>query len=171
MPHATPSAHTFRPPRCPRVQYNWGMPHTTAMSILKGRGVRLIRTFVHDSALMAAVAAVYGHDPVSLVIAIPNGELAAAASDGAYMDALMWQVVTYGGYITGINVGNEPWAPSARDATMPFLLSAFNNVVAALQARGLAGSVKVAIPWSAEVLINTYPGAEGGWTNVWVGGA
>jgi exo-beta-1,3-glucanase (GH17 family) len=98
----------------------------------------------------------------AVVVALPNEQLAAAASRPSY--ALLWVRRNVAAYypatqIHGIAVGNEVFA-SAKNVTAQ-LVPAMTNVHAALARLGLDNAVKVSSPIALTALASSYPSSAG----------
>lgn len=140
-----------------RVANNLPNP-AAVVQLLKQQGVAQVKLYDADPTVLRALA----NTGIKVVVALPNEQVAAAASRASY--ALLWVRRNVAAYhpatqIQGIAVGNEVFA-SAKNVTAQ-LVPAMANVHAALARLGLDGAVKVSSPIALTALASSYPSSAG----------
>ncbi|CAN6279850.1 unnamed protein product [Urochloa humidicola] len=140
-----------------RVANNLPNP-AAVVQLLKQQGITQVKLYDAEPTVLRALA----NTGIKVVVALPNEQLAAAASRASY--ALLWVRRNVAAYypatqIQGIAVGNEVFA-TAKNATAQ-LVPAMANVHAALARLGLDGSVKVSSPVALTALATSYPSSAG----------
>jgi exo-beta-1,3-glucanase (GH17 family) len=140
-----------------RVANNLPNP-AAVVQLLKQQGVAQVKLYDADPTVLRALA----NSGIKVVVALPNEQLAAAASRPSY--ALLWVRRNVAAYypatqIHGIAVGNEVFA-SAKNVTAQ-LVPAMTNVHAALARLGLDNAVKVSSPIALTALASSYPSSAG----------
>ncbi|XP_012557434.1 uncharacterized protein LOC100210757 isoform X1 [Hydra vulgaris] len=132
-------------------------PYPDALTVLKNLGIRKIKTWSINPDWLYQAELIYGKGNVDVTVAIPNSDLWKMYNDLNYKNWVLGQVKRYQGIIKLIAIGNEPFHEDNRALAMPHLLPAFNSMVKLLNDNGLKERIKVTVPFSAVVLINTYP--------------
>ncbi|XP_066332618.1 glucan endo-1,3-beta-glucosidase-like [Miscanthus floridulus] len=140
-----------------RVANNLPTP-AAVVQLLKQQGVAQVKLYDADPTVLRALA----NTGIKVVVALPNEQLAAAASHASY--ALLWVRRNVAAYypatqIHGIAVGNEVFA-SAKNVTAQ-LVPAMSNVHAALARLNLDNAVKVSSPIALTALASSYPSSAG----------
>ena len=130
---------------------------TDVVSLLQGRGVKHVKIFDANSAVLNAFA----NSGIDVFVNIPNDQVASMADDQSV--ATSWVSSNVQAYpsttITYIGVGNEYLGNSAYDSSK--LIPAIENVQTAVQNAGLAGSVKVVTMHQTGILGTSYPPSQG----------
>ncbi|KAF8730252.1 hypothetical protein HU200_017233 [Digitaria exilis] len=140
-----------------RVANNLPNP-AAVVQLLKQQGVTQVKLYDADPTVLRALA----NTGIKVVVALPNEQLAAAASRASY--ALQWVRRNVAAYypatqIHGIAVGNEVFA-TAKNATAQ-LVPAMANVHAALARLNMDKDVKVSSPVALTALATSYPSSAG----------
>ncbi|XP_039791555.1 glucan endo-1,3-beta-glucosidase 10-like isoform X2 [Panicum virgatum] len=154
----------LRPAEAGTVGVNYGrvannLPNPAAVvQLLKQQGITQVKLYDADPTVLRALA----NTGIKVVVALPNEQLAAAASRASY--ALLWVRRNVAAYypatqIQGIAVGNEVFA-TAKNVTAQ-LVPAMVNVHAALARLNLDKSVKVSSPIALVALATSYPSSAG----------
>lgn len=136
------------------------MPYEPALRLLKDRGVDTLKTWSISPDWLKVVRDVFG-SRVKVTVAIPNSEMRACAQDAGYRSWATGVLREYRDIIDYVAVGNEPYASFNRGFSMPYLVDAFLAAARMLEDSGLYPGMKVTIPFSAEVLRDTYPPSNG----------
>ncbi|CAL5019784.1 unnamed protein product [Urochloa decumbens] len=140
-----------------RVANNLPNP-PAVVQLLKQQGITQVKLYDAEPTVLRALA----NTGIKVVVALPNEQLAAAASRASY--ALLWVRRNVAAYypatqIQGIAVGNEVFA-TAKNATAQ-LVPAMANVHAALARLGLDNAIKVSSPVALTALATSYPSSAG----------
>ncbi|WVZ73454.1 hypothetical protein U9M48_021757 [Paspalum notatum var. saurae] len=140
-----------------RVANNLPNP-AAVVHLLKQQGITQVKLYDTEPTVLRALA----NSGIKVVVALPNEQLAAAASRPSY--ALLWVRRNVAAYypatqIQGISVGNEVFA-TAKNVTAR-LVPAMANVHAALARLGLDKAVKVSSPIALTALATSYPSSAG----------
>ncbi|KAG2661857.1 glucan endo-1,3-beta-glucosidase 11-like [Panicum virgatum] len=154
----------LRPAEAGTVGVNYGrvannLPNPAAVvQLLKQQGITQVKLYDTDPTVLRALA----NTGIKVVVALPNEQLAAAASRASY--ALLWVRRNVAAYypatqIQGIAVGNEVFA-TAKNVTAQ-LVPAMVNVHAALARLNLDKAVKVSSPIALTALATSYPSSAG----------
>ncbi|XP_062220439.1 glucan endo-1,3-beta-glucosidase 12-like [Phragmites australis] len=154
----------FGPADAGTVGVNWGrvannLPNPAAVAqLLKQQGITQVKLYDAEPTVLRALA----NTGIKVVVALPNEQLAAAASRASY--ALAWVRRNVAAYypatqIQGIAVGNEVFA-TAKNVTA-LLVPAMNNVHAALTRLNMDKAVKVSSPIALVALAASYPPSAG----------
>ncbi|XP_006647977.1 glucan endo-1,3-beta-glucosidase 12-like [Oryza brachyantha] len=135
------------------------LPNPAAVvQLMKQQGIAQVKLYDTEPTVLRALA----NTGIKVVVALPNEQLAAAASRPSY--ALAWVRRNVAAYypatqIQGIAVGNEVFA-SAKNLTAQ-LVPAMTNVHAALTRLNLDKAVKVSSPIALTALAGSYPPSAG----------
>ncbi|EPS59841.1 hypothetical protein M569_14964, partial [Genlisea aurea] len=127
------------------------------VQLLRSLGVNRVKIYDADSAVLSA----FSGSNISLVVALPNEQLAAAAGSSAAADAwVMANVVPYypSTGIEAITVGNEVFVSPGN--LTPFLVPAMERVYDSLVKHGVS-SIKVSSPIALSALQSSYPPSAG----------
>ncbi|CAL4967221.1 unnamed protein product [Urochloa decumbens] len=140
-----------------RVANNLPNP-PAVVQLLKQQGITQVKLYDAEPTVLRALA----NTGIKVVVALPNEQLAAAASRASF--ALLWVRRNVAAYypatqIQGIAVGNEVFA-TAKNATAQ-LVPAMANVHAALARLGLDNAIKVSSPVALTALATSYPSSAG----------
>ncbi|KAL5213545.1 hypothetical protein ABZP36_024392 [Zizania latifolia] len=140
-----------------RVANNLPNP-AAVVQLLKQQGITQVKLYDAEPTVLRALA----NTGIKVVVALPNEQLAAAASRPSY--ALAWVRRNVAAYypatqIQCIAVGNEVFA-SAKNVTAQ-LVPAMTNVHAALTRLNLDKAVKVSSPIALTALASSYPPSAG----------
>ncbi|XP_030526009.1 glucan endo-1,3-beta-glucosidase 8-like [Rhodamnia argentea] len=136
---------------------NWGtmathkLPPKTVVQMLKDNGIQKVKLFDADRSTMSALAG----SGIEVMIAIPNGELAAMNSYDRAQEWVKKNVTTYnftGGVdVKYVAVGNEPFLKSYNGSFLNVTFPALQNIQNALNEAGLGDTVKATVPLNADV--------------------
>ncbi|KAL6633459.1 hypothetical protein ACP70R_026130 [Stipagrostis hirtigluma subsp. patula] len=146
------------------VGVNWGrvandLPNPAAVvQLLKQQGITQVKLYDAEPTVLRALA----NTGIKVVVALPNEQLAAAASRPSF--ALAWVRRNVAAYypatqIQAIAVGNEVFA-TAKNVTAQ-LVPAMTNVRAALTRLNIDKAVKVSSPIALVALAASYPPSAG----------
>ncbi|KAL8167160.1 hypothetical protein V2J09_008659 [Rumex salicifolius] len=136
---------------------NWGtqanhkLPPKTVVKMLQANGIKKVKLFDADQTTLDALA---GTD-FEVMVAIPNGEMAAMASYSRAQDWVQRNVTRYnfngGVNIKYVAVGNEPFLTSYNGTFINVTFPALQNIQKALNVAGLGDTVKATVPLNADV--------------------
>ncbi|GMJ05066.1 hypothetical protein like AT5G55180 [Hibiscus trionum] len=141
-----------------RVANNLPSPDKV-VQLLKSQGVTKVKIFDTDPAVLSALA----NSGISVVVCLPNEQLASAAGDQSFADS--WVQANVAEYypatkIEAIAVGNEIIAASVTDETK-VLVPAMKAIQASLVKSKLDSNIKVSSPIALSCLGSSYPASAG----------
>ncbi|PKA57953.1 Glucan endo-1,3-beta-glucosidase 3 [Apostasia shenzhenica] len=133
-------------------------PPAKVVELLKSQGITQVKLYDTDPTVLRALAGT----GIRAVVALPNEQLAAAASRPAF--AMSWVQKNVASYhpstiIRAIAVGNEVFV-DPRNLT-GYLIPAMRNVYSALSRLNLAGDIKISSPIALTALQTSYPSSAG----------
>ncbi|KAL8142854.1 hypothetical protein V2J09_015886 [Rumex salicifolius] len=136
---------------------NWGtqaihkLPPKTVVQLLQANGIKKVKLFDADHTTLSALA---GTD-LEVMVAIPNGEMAAMTDYGRAQDWVQRNITRYnfngGVNIKYVAVGNEPFLTSYNGTFINITLPALQNIQKALNEAGVGDTVKATVPLNADV--------------------
>ncbi|KAG4213860.1 hypothetical protein ERO13_A01G083600v2 [Gossypium hirsutum] len=134
-------------------------PPDKVVQLLKSQGVAKVKIFDSDSAVLTALA----NSGISVVVCLPNEQLASAANDQSFSDG--WVQANIAKYypatkIEAIAIGNEVIAENITDTTK-FVVPAMKTIQASLVKLKLDSNIKVSTPVAISCLGNSYPASAG----------
>ncbi|MBA0792243.1 hypothetical protein Gohar_016759 [Gossypium harknessii] len=134
-------------------------PPDKVVQLLKSQGVAKVKIFDSDSAVLTALA----NSGISVVVCLPNQQLASAANDQSFSDG--WVQANIAKYypatkIEAIAIGNEVIAENITDTTK-FVVPAMKTIQASLVKLKLDSNIKVSSPVAISCLGNSYPASAG----------
>ncbi|XP_057977742.1 glucan endo-1,3-beta-glucosidase 12 [Malania oleifera] len=146
-----------------RIADNLPLPNNV-VQLLKTQGLTRVKLYDTDATVLRALA---GSD-ISVTVALPNEQLAAAAASQSFTDA--WVQSNISAYlpatqIKSIAVGNEVFADP--NNTTQYLIQAMNNLYASLVKYNLSSSsnsnssIKISSPIALSSLQTSYPSSAG----------
>ncbi|KAK8622942.1 hypothetical protein V6N13_117839 [Hibiscus sabdariffa] len=129
------------------------------VQLLKSQGVAKVKIFDTDPSVLSALA----NSGISVVVCLPNDQLAPAAGDQSYADNwVQANIVKYypATKIEAIAVGNEVIAANVTSETK-VLVPAMKAIQASLVKSKLDSSIKVSSPIALSCLGSSYPASAG----------
>ncbi|KAE8725473.1 ethylene-responsive transcription factor 3-like [Hibiscus syriacus] len=148
-----------------RVANNLPSPDKV-VQLLKSQGVTKVKIFDTDAAVLSALA----NSGISVVVCLPNEQLATAAGDQSFADN--WVQANIAKYypatkIEAIAIGNEIIGDGVNDQTKA-LVPAMKAIQASLVKASLDSNIKVSSPIAMSCLGNSYPASAGSFKPVLV---
>ncbi|KAK6934498.1 X8 domain [Dillenia turbinata] len=140
-----------------RVADNLQTPKQVA-DLLKSQGITKVKIYDTNSDVLTALS----NSGISVVVALPNEQLSAAASSQSYTDTWVQSNISPfypSTQIETITVGNEVFVDPAN--TTSFLVPAMKNVHSSLVKYNLDSSIKVSSPIALSALQTSYPSSSG----------
>ncbi|KAK4278395.1 hypothetical protein QN277_016248 [Acacia crassicarpa] len=133
-------------------------PPSKVVELLKSQGLTRVKLYDTDATVLTALA----NSGISVVVALPNELLSAAAADQSFTDA--WVQANISCYypatlIEAIAVGNEVFVDPKN--TTQFLVPAMKNVYASLVKQNIGSAIKVSSPIALSALQSSYPSSAG----------
>ncbi|XP_039026536.1 glucan endo-1,3-beta-glucosidase-like [Hibiscus syriacus] len=127
--------------------------------LLKSQGVTKVKIFDTDPAVLSALK----NSGISVVVCLPNEQLASAAGDQSFADN--WVQTSISKYypatkIEAIAIGNEIISANVTDETK-FLVPAMKAIQTSLVKFKLDSNIKVSSPIAMTCLGNSYPSSAG----------
>ncbi|XP_028801655.1 glucan endo-1,3-beta-glucosidase 14-like [Neltuma alba] len=133
-------------------------PASKVVELLKSQGLARVKLYDTDADVLTALA----NSSISVVVALPNELLSAAAADQSFTDA--WVQANISRYypatpIEAVAVGNEVFVDPKN--TTQFLVPAIKNVYASLVKQNISTNIKVSSPIALSALQSSYPSSAG----------
>ncbi|KAL8469877.1 hypothetical protein ACS0TY_032660 [Phlomoides rotata] len=128
------------------------------VQLLKAQGITKVKLYDTDSIVLSA----FSGSGISLTVALPNEQLAAAAAKQLFTDSwVQSNILPYypNTKIEAIAVGNEVFIDPQN--TTKFLVSAMKNIYASLVKYDIASSIKTSSPIALSALQTSYPSSAG----------
>ncbi|XP_051124830.1 glucan endo-1,3-beta-glucosidase 13-like [Andrographis paniculata] len=128
------------------------------VQLLKAQGITKVKLYDTDSTVLSA----FSGSGISLTVAFPNEQLAAAAAGKSFTDDwIKSNILPYHPKtkIEAIAVGNEVFVDPKN--TTKYLVPAMKNVHASLAGGNLSSSIKVSSPVALSALQTSYPSSAG----------
>ncbi|XP_074320229.1 glucan endo-1,3-beta-glucosidase 12-like [Silene latifolia] len=139
-----------------RIANNLPTP-TQVVQLLKSQSITRAKLYDSDPTVLKAFA----NSGISLVVALPNENLTAAANSQSYTDTWVeTNIVPYhpATAISAIAVGNEVNVDSNN---VPHLVPAMSNLYESLKSKKLDDVIKISSPISFNALGSSYPSSSG----------
>ncbi|KAL8144252.1 hypothetical protein V2J09_017284 [Rumex salicifolius] len=146
-----------------RVGINYGriaddLPSPSqVVKLLQSQGITAAKIYDTDSTVLSA----FSKSGISLIVALPNELLSAAASNQSYTDTwIKSNILPFypATNITAITVGNEVFT---NPNNTNYLVPAMKNVYSSLQSNNLHESIKISSPLALSALNSSYPPSAG----------
>ncbi|GFQ00777.1 glucan endo-1 3-beta-glucosidase 13 [Phtheirospermum japonicum] len=133
-------------------------PPQQVVQLLKAQGITKAKLFDADANVLSA----FSGSGISVTVALPNEQLAAAASDQSHADTwIESSILPYhpNTLIEAIAVGNEVFADAGN--TTQYLVPAMHNLYASLVKYDVASSIRLSSPLALSALETSYPSSSG----------
>ncbi|KAJ3119495.1 hypothetical protein HK098_005396 [Nowakowskiella sp. JEL0407] len=113
----------------------------------------------------------YGDGQVKVTVAIPNVKISEFLNNQNYVSEITQRLIKYQSMINLVCVANEPTLAENQNldghpADASKVVPAFQKMVNIIKSNGLQGKMKVTIPFSADVVTNSYPPDQGVFTDL-----